>query len=168
MTKKKNTNQLIKEITDQLFDHLDDRHFEPIEQKTKLSGETNYSYNKDAVYLIGGIVNQVAWSLSSKAKYLQELETKFVERQVTENSSEDIKPNAIIKAEASYHNGLVLFDLLQDMFFIYTGWEWNDGKSTSDFGQKWFADHKEKTKGNVVLSDSSNIKNDVKERMKSR
>ena len=77
MTKTKNTNQLIKEITDNLFDQLDVRQFEPIEQKTKMSGETNYSYNKDAVFLIGGIVNQVAWSLASKTKYLADLEKVF-------------------------------------------------------------------------------------------
>ena len=38
MTKTKNTNQLIKEITDNLFDQLDVRQFEPIEQKTKNHG----------------------------------------------------------------------------------------------------------------------------------
>jgi len=168
MTKTKNTNQLIKEITDSLFDQLDVRQFEPIEQKTKMSGETNYSYNKDAVFLIGGIVNQVAWSLASKTKYLADLNKEFVERQVVENSSEEIKPNAIVKAEASLHNGYIFFDLLQDMFHVYTGWEWNDGKSTSDFGQAWFANHKEKTKGNKVLSDSKDIKAQMKARMKAR
>ena len=168
MTKTKNTNQLIKEITDNLFDQFDFRQFEPIEQKTKMSGETNYSYNKDAVFLIGGIVNQIAWSLASKTKYLDELNTKFVERQVVENSSEEIKPNEIVKAEASLHNGYILFDLMQDMFNVYTGWTWNEGKSTSDFGQKWFADHKEKTRGNKVLSDSKDIKAQMKARMKAR
>ena len=168
MTKTKNTNQLIKEITDSLFDQLDVRQFEPIEQKTKMSGETNYSYNKDAVFLIGGIVNQIAWSLASKTKYLADLEKEFVERQVVENSSEDVKPNAIVKAEASLHNGYILFDLMQDMFNVYTGWTWNDGKSTPDFGQKWFADHKEKTRGNKVLSNSKDIKAEMKARMKAR
>lgn len=168
MTKTKNTNQLIKEITDNLFDQFDFSQFDPIEQKTKMSGETNYSYNKDAVFLIGGIVNQIAWSLSSKTKYLDELNTKFVERQVIENSSEEIKPNEIVKAEASLHNGYILFDLMQDMFNVYTGWTWNDGKSTADFGQKWFADHKEKTRGNKVLSNSKDIKAEMKARMKAR
>ena len=168
MTKTKNTNALIKEITDNLFDQLDIRQFEPIEQKTKMSGETNYSYNKDAVFLIGGIVNQIAWSLASKTKYLDELNTKFVERQVIENSSEPIKPNEIVKAEASLHNGLVLFDMMQDMFNVYTGWTWNEGKSTSDFGQAWFANHKEKCKGNKVLSNSKDIKAEMKARMKAR
>lgn len=168
MTKTKNTNQLIKEITDNLFDQFDFAQFDPIEQKTKMSGEDNYSYNKDAVFLIGGIVNQIAWSLASKTKYLDELNTKFVERQVIENSSEEIKPNEIVKAEASLHNGYILFDLMQDMFNVYTGWTWNDGKSTPDFGQKWFADHKEKTRGNKVLSNSNDIKAEMKARMKAR
>ena len=168
MTKTKNTNQLIKEITDNLFDQFDFAQFDPIEQKTKMSGEDNYSYNKDAVFLIGGIVNQIAWSLASKTKYLDELNSKYVERQVIENSSEEIKPNEIVKAEASLHNGYILFDLMQDMFNVYTGWTWNDGKSTADFGQKWFADHKEKTRGNKVLSNSNRIIPEMKARMKAR
>ena len=168
MTKTKNTNELIREITQSVFEHLDLTQFDPMEQKTKMSGQENYSYNKDAVFLIGGIVNQIAWSLSSKTKYLADLEKEFVERQVIENSSEDIKPNAIVKAEASLHNGMILFDMMQDMFNIYTGWTWNDGKSTADFGQKWFADHKEKTKGNKVLSNTKDIKAEMKARMSSK
>lgn len=168
MTNKKNSNEVINKITMEVLEHLDLRQFEPIEQKKKMSGEDNPYWNKDAVYLIGGVLNQLAWSLTSKTKYLDELDKNFVERQVIENSSEEIKPNEIVKAEASLHNGYILFDLMQDMFNVYTGWTWNEGKSTSDFGQKWFADHKEKTRGNKVLSDSKDIKAQMKARMKAR
>ena len=166
MTTKKNHNEAIRSITQSIFDYLDHTQFESIEQKTKMSGETNTQYNQDAVYFLGGILNQIGWSLQSKVNYLAELEAKRVENQVINNTSEKVKPNNIMKAEASIHNGMFFYDMMQDIFNIYTGWTWNEGVSTEDFGQSWFARHKEATKGNKVLTDTKSIKAEIMKRMK--
>ncbi len=165
MTTKKNHNEAIRSITQSIFDYLDHTQFESIEQKTKMSGEENAQYNKDAVFFLGGILNQIGWSLQSKVNYLADLEKNRVENQVINNTSEQIKPSNIMKAEASIHNATFFYDMMQDIFNIYTGWTWNNGVSTEDYGQSWFARHKEATKGNKVLSDTKSIKAEIKKRM---
>lgn len=165
MTNKKNSNEVITKITMDILEQLNLDQFEHIEQRTKMSGELNPYFNKDAVYFLGGIVNQIAWSLTSKQKYLDEIENSTnLEIENNPTNPDTTKSDKVIKAEASFENGRFFFDMMVNIFNVYTGWTWNDGKSTQDHGQKWYAEYKE-SQNRKVLSNSTK---DIKAQMKAR
>ena len=77
MTNKKNSNEVITKITMDILEQLNLDQFEHIEQRTKMSGELNPYFNKDAVYFLGGIVNQIASLSMFFSAYARNLTTGF-------------------------------------------------------------------------------------------
>ena len=147
MTKKDNSNEVLYNITKEVLDIINWKQFDAPEQRIKFSGEENPYYNKDAVFFLGGILNQIGWSLRSKKKYLQQIEE-------SDNNS-----TRIATVEASIQNGKMFYDLFVNIFNVSTEWTWTEtqikdakGKTSSDYGAKWFADYKDKLEGNKVLT----------------
>jgi hypothetical protein len=140
MTKKNNSNEVLYNITKEVLDIINWKQFDAPEQRTRMSGEENPYYNKDAVFFLGGILNQIGWSLRSKETYLSKLE------------KEDNNTGRIPPVEASIENGKMFYDLFVNIFNVTTEWTWDNGKTSKDYGQKWFAEYKEKLEGNKVLT----------------
>ena len=53
----------------------------------------------------------------------------------------------------------MFYDLFVNIFNVSTEWTWTEtqikdakGKTSSDYGAKWFADYKDKLEGNKVLT----------------
>ena len=148
MTKKKNTQDLIINLTQSIVEHLDIEQFDAPSSAKRTSGENNPYYNKDACYFYGGVLAQIGWSLASKKKYLDEIQySSNLETENNPNKPDAGKSDKVVKAEASYNNGLFIYDLFENIFSVVCDRKWNQGKSTADFGQKWFADYKEYASG---------------------
>ena len=153
MTKKKNTQDLIINLTQSIVEHLDIEQFDAPSLRQRTNGQDNVYYNKDAVYFFGGILGQIGWSLKSKKKYLDEINyTSNLETETNPTNPDAGKSEKIVKAEASYKNGLFIYDLFQNVFNVACDRTWNDGKSTEDFGEKWFAEYKESQNGNTTTT----------------
>lgn len=121
----------------------------PDRRVNEVSGELNPYYNRDAVYFLGGIVSQIGWSLASKKKYIDEVEHKMATEQENNPTNADLTAlgNSLQTAQASFENALFMYDLFVTTFNTLTGWTWNDGKESEDYGQKWFAEYKDNLNG---------------------
>jgi len=119
------------------------------------SGEDNPFYNSDAVYLIGGICDQLAYSLigntcfkgSSKGKidYLNTCQT-LADKEERDNPSTyvgSIQNKNLERATASYDNTEMLFMAMVETFNAVTGWTWGGSSTFESKGRPWFAEHKE-------------------------
>lgn len=148
MTKKKNTQDLIINLTQSIVEHLDIEQFDAPSSSKRTNGQDNPYYNKDACYFYGGILAQIGWSLTSKKDYLDKIQDQAnMEEENNKYNPDAGKTDKVVKAEASYNNGKFIFDLFQNVFNVVCDRTYNDGKSTDDFGQKWFADYKEYANG---------------------
>jgi hypothetical protein len=147
----KSTNERIFDIMSLIIDEINtDQLDTPDRRVNEVSGEINPYYNRDAVYFLGGIINQIAWSISSKSKYINDIEHKMATETENNPTNADTEAlgRAMTTASASYQNALFIYDLFVNTFNALTGWTWNDGKQTEDFGQKWFAEYKDNLNGN--------------------
>ena len=148
MTKKKNTQDLIINLTQSIVEHLDIEQFDAPSSSKRTNGQDNPYYNKDACYFYGGILAQIGWSLKSKKEYLDNLQhTANMEEENNKFNPDAGKTDKVVKAEASYNNGKFIFDLFQEVFNVVCDRTWADGKAPADFGQQWFADYKEFANG---------------------
>ena len=124
-------------------------------QFNQSSGEVNPFYNSDAVYLIGGICDQLAYSLigntcfkgSSKGKidYLNTCQT-LADKEERDNPSTyvgSIQNKNLERATASYDNTEMLFMAMVETFNAVTGWTWGGSSTFESKGRPWFAEHKE-------------------------
>jgi len=124
-------------------------------QHNQSSGEVNPFYNSDAVYLIGGICDQLAYSLigntcfkgSSKGKidYLNTCQT-LADKEERDNPTSfvgSIQNKNLERAQASYDNTEMLFMAMVETFNAVTGWTWGGSSTFESKGRVWFAEHKE-------------------------
>ena len=147
----KSTNERIFDIMSLIIDEINtDQLDTPDRRVNEVSGEINPYYNRDAVYFLGGIINQIAWSLSSKKQYINDIEHKMATEKENNPTNADTEAlgRAISTATASFENALFMYDLFVNTFNALTGWTWNDGKQTADYGQKCFAEYKDNLNGN--------------------
>jgi len=120
------------------------------------TGEDNIFYNSDAVYMLGGVIDQLAYSLvgdksqggrsEGKLGYLNKAqETALSEQERNPNSyNGSIQQRAYEQAQASYDNAYMLYMSMTTVFNMTTGWTWGGTQNDTphDMGRTWFANHK--------------------------
>lgn len=120
------------------------------------TGEENIFYNSDAVYMLGGVIDQLAYSLvgdksqggrsEGKLGYLNKAqETALSEQERNPNSyNGSIQQRAYEQAQASYDNAYMLYMSMTTVFNMTTGWTWGGTQNDTphDMGRTWFANHK--------------------------
>ena len=129
-------------IVDLLLDNLNLAQLDPVErQKNSVSGADNPFYNIDAVYMVGGLVNQCIYSMDNKKEYLDKVQAIWLDEKERNPENPDVLK------QTKYEQAMASMDNVTDLFNCYTGITWNKGKRTADHGAKWFAEHIDKTKG---------------------
>tara|TARA_S200002703_G_scaffold102983_1_gene89259 strand:+ start:28 stop:624 length:597 start_codon:yes stop_codon:yes gene_type:complete len=120
------------------------------------TGEENIFYNSDAVYMLGGVIDQLAYSLVGDKSQGGNSEGKLGylnKAQATALSEEERNPDAyrgsmqqraFEQAQASYDNAYMLYMAMTTVFNMTTGWTWGgtQNDTTHDMGRTWFANHK--------------------------
>ena len=120
------------------------------------TGEENIFYNSDAVYMLGGVIDQLAYSLVGDKSQGGNSEGKLGylnKAQATALSEEERNPDtyrgsmqqrAFEQAQASYDNAYLLYMSMTTVFNITTGWTWGGTQNGNphDMGRTWFANHK--------------------------
>ena len=124
------------------------------------TGEENIFYNSDAVYMLGGVIDQLAYSLVGDKSQGGNSEGKLGylnKAQATALSEEERNPDtyrgsmqqrAFEQAQASYDNAYLLYMSMTTVFNITTGWTWGGTQNDKpkyqphDMGRTWFANHK--------------------------
>ena len=120
------------------------------------TGEENIFYNSDAVYMLGGVIDQLAYSLVGDKSQGGNSEGKLGylnKAQATALSEEERNPDtyrgsmqqrAFEQAQASYDNAYLLYMSMTTVFNITTGWTWGGSQNDTphDMGRTWFANHK--------------------------
>ena len=120
------------------------------------TGEENIFYNSDAVYMLGGVIDQLAYSLIGDKSQGGNSEGKLGylnKAQATALSEEERSPDtyrgsmqqrAFEQAQASYDNAYLLYMSMTTVFNITTGWTWGGSQNDTphDMGRTWFANHK--------------------------
>lgn len=120
------------------------------------TGEENIFYNSDAVYMLGGVIDQLAYSLvgdksqggrsEGKLGYLNKAqETALSEEERNPDSyNGSIQQRAYEQAQASYDNAYMLYMAMTTVFNMTTGWTWGGTQNDTphDMGRTWFANHK--------------------------
>ena len=120
------------------------------------TGEENIFYNSDAVYMLGGVIDQLAYSLVGDKSQGGNSEGKLGylnKAQATALSEEERNPDtyrgsmqqrAFDQAQASYDNAYLLYMSMTTVFNLTTGWTWGGSQNDTphDMGRTWFANHK--------------------------
>ncbi len=136
-------------IVDLLLDNLNLAQLDPVErQKNRISGADNPFYNIDAIYMIGGFVNQCIYSMDNKKEYLDKVQAIWLDEKERNPENPDVlKQTKYEQAQASMDNVTEFYNIFVDLFNCFTGITWNDGKRTADHGKAWFAAYVDQTKG---------------------
>ena len=136
-------------IVDLLLDNLNLAQLDPVErQQNSVSGEDNPFYNIDAIYMIGGLVNQCIYSMDNKKEYLDKVHAIWLDEKERNPENPDVlKQTKYEQVQASMDNVTEFYNIFVDLFNCFTGITWNNGKRTADHGAKWYAEHIDKTKG---------------------
>lgn len=120
------------------------------------TGEENIFYNSDAVYMLGGVIDQLAYSLvgdksqggnsEGKLGYLNKAQaTALAEEERNPQSYRgSMQQRAYEQAQASYDNAYLLYMSMTTVFNLTTGWTWGGTQNgvPHDMGRTWFANHK--------------------------
>lgn len=152
-----NSNETIYNLVTTIVEEFNTQQLDtPDRRINQASGETNIYYNKDVRYFLGGIVNQIAWSITSKTKYIDETEDKIArERENNPTNPDTINlDKALHQAEASKENALFFYDLFVQLHDVLADIPWNDGKMTNkqgkkDYGQEWYALYRSSLQGEI-------------------
>ena len=148
-----NVNTKIEDMVTNLSDIFNYGQVDDPSDETTFDGKTNPKYNSDVVYMFGGIINQIVWSMQNKKKYADQAQQAWIQEK--ENNPDNPSVNIQIRHEQSLgamENLHALYEFNVMCFNTFTGWTWNDGKSTKDYGMKWFAEHKDR------ISDTRNYR----------
>ena len=120
------------------------------------TGEENIFYNSDAVYMLGGVIDQLAYSLvgdksqggnsEGKLGYLNKAQASALseEERNPESYRGSMQQRAFDQAQASYDNAYLLYMSMTTVFNLTTGWTWGGSQNDTphDMGRTWFANHK--------------------------
>ena len=120
------------------------------------TGEENIFYNSDAVYMLGGVIDQLAYSLvgdksqggnsEGKLGYLNKAQASAIseEERNPESYRGSMQQRAFEQAQASYDNAYLLYMSMTTVFNLTTGWTWGGSQNDTphDMGRTWFANHK--------------------------
>lgn len=150
------------------------------------TGEDNIFYNSDAVYMLGGVIDQLAYSLvgdksqggrsEGKLGYLNKAQETALSEQDRNPQSYNgsMQQRAYEQAQASYDNAYMLYMAMTTVFNMTTGWTWGGTQNDTphDMGRTWFANHKAemssyRTQGkSFILSDDEKAQQQAKRRAK--
>lgn len=152
-----NSNETINKLITLIVDNFNTQQLDTSDRRiNQKSGEENIYYNKDVRYFLGGIVNQIAWSLTSKAKYIDETEHKIMREKENNPDNPDTHnlEKALAQAEASFENAQFFYDFIVQLHDVLSGIPWNDGKMTNregykDYGQQWYALYRSSLQGEL-------------------
>jgi len=131
--------------------------FDDVSRKNNTAtGEENIFYNSDAVYMLGGVIDQLAYSIvgdksqggnsEGKLGYLNKAQaTAHAEQERNpESYNGSMQQRAYEQAQASYDNAYMLYMAMTTVFNLTTGWTFGGTQNDTpkDMGRTWFANHK--------------------------
>ena len=139
-----NVNSKIEDMILSLGDIFNYGQLDNPNKETTFDGKTNPKYNSDIVYMFGGIISQIAWSLNQKKPYADANQAKWIQEK--ENNPDNPNPDIQERHEQSLgamENLHALYEFNVQCFNTFSTWTWNNGKSTDDYGMKWYAEHRD-------------------------
>jgi len=134
-------------FTDTIVDNWDIESLDDDKYRHDQHGNENHRFNMGDKYGLGGVLDQLAYTLDKKKKYLdtvearqqQEHDTNGTESALAHRLSSDVR-----KAEAAFNNYQMLFVGFVDLYEAITQDIWCDGEFHEDYGRAWFVEEKER------------------------
>jgi hypothetical protein len=135
------------QFTDLLIDAWNIESLDDDKYRFDANGGENHRFNMGDKYLIGGLLDQVAYSLNSKLTYLNTVQHRHndeVERNGPDSNGAIRTASDLVKAEAAVENCQMLFTTFVDLYEAITQGIWCDGTFYEDHGRAWWAEEREK------------------------
>ena len=134
-------------FTDLLIDAWNIESLDDDKYRFDTNGNENHRFNMGDKYLIGGLLDQVAYSLNSKLAYLDTVQTRHndeIERNGADSNGAIRTAADLVKAEAAAENCQMLFTTFVDLYEAITQDIWCDGEYHEDHGRAWWAEERER------------------------